>query len=145
MDGSCSDDGIRSLDCNPSGGVRAWQLDPADPSQVSPLLFLLPPSPIPRYGPETWGPWREVGAQYRNPRTPRILQLDGRHRVSGYSDKNSGLLYSIATKSLDGKEERVGEYMQDSSLREFDGSTLTLSHLSGDEEEYDWSVCFHYQ
>ena len=68
-----------------------------------------PPSPIPRYGPETWAPWRETGSQWDNPRPPRILQLEGR-RVSGYSDKDDGLLYSIVTRSLDGKEERAGKH-----------------------------------
>ena len=106
-----------------------------------------PPCPIPRYGPETWGPWREVGGQDDNPRPPCMLQLDGRQRVSGYSDKGTGVLCSIVTRSLDGKEERAGLHEPNSTrtLREFDGSTLTLSHLSGDEKKYNWSVCFHYQ
>ena len=110
-------------------------------------IIIPPPSPIPRYGPETWGPWREVGHQYDNPRPPRILQLDGRQRVSGYSGKNDGQLCSIATKSLDGKEERAGNHKLSSynTLREFDGSTLTPSHLSGDEKRENWSVRFHYQ
>ena len=105
-----------------------------------------PPSPIPRYGPETWAPWRETGDQRRNPRPPRILQLEGR-RVSGYSDKRDGELKSIATRSLDGKEERAGDHEPNSqkTFREFDGSTMTVSHLSGDETERNWSVCFHYQ
>ena len=104
-----------------------------------------PPSPIPRYGPDTWAPWRETADQYENPRPPRILQLEGR-QISGYSGKDSGSLYSIATRSLDGKEERAGEHKPDSSrtLREFDASTPTLSHLSGDEKYENWSVCFHY-
>ena len=104
-----------------------------------------PPSPIPRYGPETWAPWRETGDQEDNPLPPRILQLEGR-RISGYSDKDDGRLYSIATRSLDGKEERAGKHQPASylTLREFDGST-TVSHLSGDEKERNWSVCFHYQ
>ena len=105
-----------------------------------------PPSPIPRYGPETWAPWRVTGSQYKNPRPPRILQLEGR-RVSGYSHKRDGDLFSIVTRSLDGKEEIAGEHEpdSDSTLREFDGSTMTVSHLSGDEEYREWSVCFHYQ
>ena len=105
-----------------------------------------PPSPIPRYGPETWAPWRETGPQSDNPRPPCILQLEGR-RVSGYSGKISGVLVSIATRSLDGKEERAGEHRPYSvwTLREFDGSTMTVSHLSGDEMDYNYSVCFHYQ
>ena len=105
-----------------------------------------PPSPIPRYGPETWAPWRETADQYGIPRPPRILQLEGR-RVSGYSNKSSGALMSIATRSLDGKEERAGSHEPDSyrTLREFDGSTMTVSHLSGDETEDIYSVCFHYQ
>ena len=84
-----------------------------------------PPSPIPRYGPETWAPWRETGPQQDNPRPPRILQLEGR-RVSGYSDKRDGDLISIVTRSLDGKEERVGNHKpySDLTLREFDGSTM---------------------
>ena len=108
-------------------------------------IIIPPPFPIPRYGPETWGPWREVGMQLSNPRSPRILQLDGRQRVSGYSDKGNGELFSIVTRSLDGKEERAGKHKPFSylTLREFDGSTLTLSHLSG-EEKGNWSVCFHY-
>ena len=106
-----------------------------------------PPSPIPRYGPDTWAPWRETGPQFPNPRSPPILQLDGQQRVSGYSNKKYGMLFSIATRSLDGKEERAGKHEPKSynTLREFDGSTMTPSHLSGDEEEWNWSVCFHYQ
>ena len=105
-----------------------------------------PPSPIPRYGPETWAPWRETGDQQDDPRPPRILQLEGR-RISGYSSKSYGLLRSIATRSLDGKEERAGSHEPDSyrTLREFDGSTMTVSHLSGDEKYENYSVCFHYQ
>ena len=107
-----------------------------------------PPSPIPRYGPETWAPWRETAYIYQqeNPLPPRILQLEGR-RVSGYLDKSDGLLRSIATRSLNGKEERAGEHVPASwkTLREFDGSTMTVSHLSGDEEYPNYSVCFHYQ
>ena len=105
-----------------------------------------PPSPIPRYGPDTWAPWRVTGYQYSNPRPPRILQLEGR-RISGYSNKDNGELCSIATRSLDGKEERAGDHKPDSyrTLREFDASTLTPSHLSGDESFENWSVCFHYQ
>ena len=105
-----------------------------------------PPSPIPRYGPDTWAPWRQTSSQFDNPLPPRILQLEGR-RISGYSNKAYGTLYSIVTRSLDGKEERAGEHKPDSdkTLREFDASTLTPSHLSGDEELYNWSVCFHYQ
>ena len=106
-----------------------------------------PPSPIPRYGPDTWAPWRETGDQDANPRSPRILQLDGQQRVSGYSDKDDGRLFSIVTRSLDGKEEFAGEHKPESwrTLREFDGSTMTLTHLSGNEEKKNWSVCFHYQ
>lgn len=106
-----------------------------------------PPSPIPRYGPETWAPWRETAKQWAHPRPPRILQLEGR-RISGYSNKDNGRLISIATRSLDGKEERAGLHQPDSyynALREFDNSTLIPSHLSGDEKEYNWSVCFHYE
>ena len=107
-----------------------------------------PPSPIPRYGPDTWAPWRKTARQYYDPRPPRILQLEGR-RISGYSDKDDGRLYSIATRSLDGKEERAGDHEPPNSryytLREFDGSTMTVSHLSGDETQDERSVCFHYQ
>jgi len=101
-----------------------------------------------RYGAETWAPWRVTGDQYISiyPRPPRILQLEGR-RVSGYSVRSTGVLISIATRSLDGKEERAGAHWPAGTrtLREFDGSTMTVSHLSGDETENDWSVCFHYQ
>ena len=105
-----------------------------------------PPSPIPRYGPSTWAPWRKTGGQLDNPRPPRILQLEGRW-VSGYSDKKFGTLISIATRSVDGKEERAGNHKPYSyhTLREFDGSTMTLTHLSGDEDVMNNSVCFHYQ
>ena len=104
-----------------------------------------PPSPIPRYGPDTWAPWRETGGQWDNPRSPRILQLDGQQRVSGYSHKGTGTLISIVTRSLDGKEEIAGEHKPESwnTLREFDGSTMTPTHLSGDEENY--LLCFNYQ
>ena len=106
-----------------------------------------PPSSIPRYGPDTWAPWRETGDQEGNPRPPRILQLDGPRRVSGFSNKGNGRLHSIATRSLDGKEETAGDHKPESSfsLREFDGSTMTPTHLSGDEKEDNWSLCFHYQ
>ena len=115
-------------------------------SGSEPGELIPPPCPIPRYGPDTWAPWRETAKQWDNPLPPRILQLEGR-RISGYSDKDDGDLYSIATRSLDGKEERAGKHEPHSSktLREFDGSTMTVSHLSGDEEENNRSVCFHYQ
>ena len=105
-----------------------------------------PPSPIPRYGPDTWAPWRTTGRQDEDEPPTHILQLEGR-RISGYSNKNNGMLNSIVTRSLDGKEERAGDHKQVSykTLREFDASTLTPSHLSGDEEEFNWSVCLHYQ
>ena len=123
-----------------------------------------PHSPTPRYG-VVWAPWREIGYQRDNPRPPRILQLEGRQisgygqkhtglvrsiatrQVSGYSQKFDGTLISIATRSLDGKEERAGNHQPhySTTLREFVGSTLTPSHLSGDEEGNNWSVCFHYQ
>ena len=106
-----------------------------------------PPSSIRRYGPNTWAPWRETSRQDPNPRPPRILQLDGPRRISGFSYKDDGLLRSIATKSLDGKEEIAGEHQPSSSrsLREFDGSTMTPTHLSGDEKRENWSLCLHYQ
>ena len=106
-----------------------------------------PPSPIPRYGPDTWAPWRKTGFQNDNLRSPRILQLDGQQRVSGYSYKDDGELVSIATRSLDGKEEIAGRHEPHSirTLREFDGSTMTPTHLSGNEEWDNYSVCFHYQ
>ena len=106
-----------------------------------------PPSPIPRYGPDTWAPWRQTGPQDPNPRSPRILQLDGQQRVSGYSSKTTGDLFSIATRSLDGKEEFAGEHTPGSysTLREFAGSTMTPTHLSGNEDFENFLVCFHYQ
>ena len=115
-------------------------------SESEPGEPIPPPSPIPRYGAETWAPWRKTGDQNPDPRPPRILQLEGR-RVSGYLDKDNGLLQSIVTRSLDGKEERAGEHEPESyrTLREFDGSTMTVSHLSGDEQDPNYSVCFHYQ
>ena len=105
-----------------------------------------PPSTIPRYGLDTWAPWRKTGGQLDDPRPPRILQLDGR-RVSGYIDKKFGTLISIATRSVDGKEEIAGNHKPYTyhTLREFDGSTMTPTHLSGNEKKDNWSVCFHYQ
>ena len=105
------------------------------------------PSPISRYGTDTWAPWRKTGGQYPNPRPPRVLQLDGPRRVSGFSSKSTGTLFSIATRSLDGKEETAGDHLPDSYsfLREIDGSTMTLTHLSGDEKLRKWSLCFHNQ
>ena len=101
-----------------------------------------------RYGPKTWAPWRKTGDQYSNPLPPRILQLEGRRQwVSGYSGKSFGSLRSIVMRSLDGKEERAGLHMGNTfnTLREFDGSTMTPTHLSGNEKEKNWSVCFNYQ
>ena len=115
-------------------------------SGSEPGELIPPPCPIPRYGPDTWAPWRETAKQWDNPLPPRILQLEGR-RISGYSSKSYGLLRSIATRSLDGKEEIAGDHrpLSSFSLREFDGSTMTPTHLFGDEKFNDWSLCFHYQ
>ena len=106
--------------------------------------------PLPRYGQETWSQWRETGAQYYNPRPPRILELEGRRISSGFYDNGNGELRSLVVETVGGEREVAGKHepRSDRNLIESPPSVeppLQLSHLSGDERGENWSVVFHYE
>ena len=112
---------------------------------------LLLHNPLPRYGQETWSQWRETGDQNYNPRPPRIIELEGRRIFSGFSANGTGELKSLVVETLGGEQEVAGEhepYKDHINLIESPPSVeppLQLTHLSGDEKEYNWSVVFHYE
>ena len=112
---------------------------------------LLPFTQLPRYGQEKWSKWRETGAQGSDPRTPRILELEGRRISSGFYDNESGWLRSLVVETIRGEREVAGEhepYEDRRNLIESPPSVeppLQLSHLSGDGREDNWSVVFHYE
>ena len=124
-------------------GIGSSGSEPGEP--------LLLHNPLPRYGQETWSQWRETGRQDSNPRPPRILELDGRKISSGFYDNGSGILRSLVVETLGGEQEVAGEhkpYMDYRNLIKSPPSVeppLQLTHLSGDEKEYNWSVVFHYE
>ena len=102
-----------------------------------------------RYGPKEWSPWRKVGTQMLNGNPTYKLPL-GTGRISGYSVDNNGTLHSIVTISPSGKK-NVGGINESSlwnSLRispPTDGTPVALTHLSGDQERDNWTLCFHYE
>ena len=104
---------------------------------------------LPRYGQEKWSQWRETGRQSRNPRPPRILELEGRRISSGFCDNNDGELTSLVVETVGGEREVAGKHEPWENIRNLIESPpsveppLQLSHLSGDEE--NWSVVFHYE
>ena len=111
---------------------------------------LLLHNPLPRYGQETWSQWRKTGKQDGNPRPPRILKLEGRRISSGFYAKNDGSLISLVVETLGGEREVAGSHKPAGgrNLIESPPSVeppLQLTHLSGDEEKYNWSVVFHYE
>ena len=84
------------------------------------------------------------------PRTPRQLELSSSHQLSGYYYNRNGELESICIKNLDtGEQQKFGLHWPDNdrilivappfSVQ----SSLRLSHLSGNEDHYNWTVCFH--
>ena len=109
--------------------------------------------PPPRYGTDQhhqWSPWRQIGRQYRNPRLPRQLELSSSSHLSGYCYNDTGRLLSISMRNLDnGDRQVVGSHepRYDRSLIVAPPisveSMLHLSHLSGDEEKDNWSICFN--
>ena len=124
-------------------------MDPADQSQVFPFPL---PNPPPRYGTDQhhqWSPWRATGDQRDNPRTPRQLELSSSHQLSGYHGNPTGELYSICIRNLDtGEQQVVGKHKprEDRSLivaPPFSVESM-ISHLSGNEEEDNWRICFHF-
>ena len=112
---------------------------------------LLLHNPLPRYGQETWSQWRETGRQCRNPRPPRILELEGRRISSGFYDNRDGELTSLVIETLGGEQEVAGEHKPVGSYRNLIESPpsveppLQLTHLSGDEKDNNLSVVFHYE
>ena len=102
---------------------------------------------MPRYGKETWSQWRETGGQFSNPRPPRILELEGRRVSSGFSDKKDGELRSLVVETVGGGEAEVfGTRKPAWILNLVEPSVqLQLSHLSGGEEDQNWSLVFHYE
>ena len=107
---------------------------------------------MPRYGQQTWTDWRKIGYQNRNPRPPRILELEGRRISSGFYDNRDGRLNSLVVETLGGGEQEVaGEHEPNGYHRNlvesppFVEPPLQLSHLSRDEKYENWSVVFHYK
>ena len=114
------------------------------------------PSPIlpPRYGTDQhhqWSPWRETGKQESRPRFQQ-LELNSGHQLSGYHRYSSGELRSICVRNLDtGEQQALGDH---TFINDFNSlivgppiaveSIIRLSHLSGDEESYNWSICFNF-
>ena len=105
---------------------------------------------MPRYGQEQWSKWRKTGNQGRNPRPPRILELEGRRISSGVCDNRDGELKSLVVETVGGEAEVAGKHKPDPdrNLIESPPSVeppLQLSHLSGDERGENWYVVFHYE
>ena len=105
---------------------------------------------LPRYGQEKWSKWRETGRQRSNPRPPRILELEGRRISSGFYDNEDGRLRSLVVETVGGEREVAGKHQPESyrNLIESPPSVeppLQLTHLSGDEDEDNYSVVFHYE
>ena len=120
------------------------------------------PSPIPppRYGTDQhhqWSPWRETGEKFHSPKNwqkiPRIppqLELSSSSFLSGYCENADGTLCSISITNLDNKDRQVvGNHEPDNDRSLIVAppisveSILHLSHLSGDEKENNWSICFN--
>ena len=112
-----------------------------------------PPQSSPRYGTDQhhkWSEWRRTGGNYVDPKIPRKLQLSSSSHLSGYSDDRSGELRSICIRNLDNGEQQVVGSHSGNALKslivapQFSiESMLHLTHLSGDEEYNDFSICFH--
>ena len=108
---------------------------------------------MPRYGQQTWSAWRITGFQNPLPRPPRILELEGRRISSGFYEAGNGALLSLVVETLGGGEPEVAGkhepgYENRRNLIESPPSVeppLQLTHLSGDEEEDNRSVVFHYE
>ena len=105
-----------------------------------------------RYGQEKWSKWRQTGDQDDDPRPPRILELEGRRISSGFYNNYDGELRSLVVETLGGGEPEVaGQHMPFEDRRNLIESPpsveppLQLTHLSGDEEEDNYSVVFHYE
>ena len=146
MDGPCPHAGVRTHRQNRNRGREEWRLDPADQSQVFPFPL---PNPPPRYGTDQhhqWSPWRATGRQPRNPRI-RQLELSSSHQLSGYSDNRDGLLHSICIRNLDtGEQQEMGKHKpkEDCSLIVAPPFSVEskISHLSGNEAVF--RICFHF-
>ena len=114
-------------------------LEPGEP-------FLSLPNPC-RYGPDDahWSPWRRTGRKDDNPPLPRKLEVEHRH-LCGYSGNQTNALTSIATTDVKGEVELAGSHKPEPYLSLSVGppASLALSHLSGDEEYKNWTVCFNY-
>ena len=103
---------------------------------------------LPRYGQEKWSKWRKTGRQRKNPRPPRILELEGRRVSSGFSDKKDGELRSLVVETVGGGEERevFGTRKPAWILNLVKAPVqLQLSHLSGGEEDQNWALVLHYE
>ena len=72
--------------------------------------------------------------------------------MSGRSDDHTGTFRSISIRNLDnGERQEVGKHEPSDSYSLIVAPPLTvesmlhLSHLSGDEKEYNWSISFHFE
>ena len=70
---------------------------------------------------------------------------------SGFYDRLTGELKSLVVETLGGEQEVVGLHKPDWDCRNLIEAPpsveppLQLTHLSGNEEEDNWSVVFHYE
>ena len=106
---------------------------------------------MPRYGQQTWSDWRITGRQDDKPRPPRIFELEGKRISTGFYHNWHGVLVSLVVETLGGGEPEVaGLHEPNEDYRNLVESPpsveppLQLTHLSGDEEKFNWSVVFHY-
>ena len=74
-----------------------------------------------------------------------MLEVEHRH-LCGYSANQTGKLYSIATTDVKGEVELAGNQGPVSYLSLSVGppASFALSHLSGDENHWNRTVCFNY-
>ena len=101
-----------------------------------------------RYGQEMGSRWRHTGPQWSKPRTPCILELEGRRISSGFCDNHDGELRSLVVETVGGEREVAGEHEPRSNRNLIESPPsveppLQLSHLSGDSS--NCSVVFHYE
>ena len=115
-----------------------------------------PPNPPSRYGREEegWSQWRETAYQDEDNPTTHWVELGANiHLEGGYSEDIYGSrqsCLSLAVTNLDdgtrrvfGKHDKYGR-----SLRELPPvvqSKLVLTHVYGNEEEFNNSLCFNFE
>ena len=114
------------------------------------------PNPPPRYGTDQhhqWSPWRRTGNQATN-QSPNLrihqLEFSSNHQLSGYSSDSNGILYSICQTNLDNGEQQLLGLHEPKDYKSLIVAPsfsvqpmLRLSHLSGNEQSRNYSICFN--